>query len=217
MTNTHNWIAAAAAIFLLSEAWVPSASAADGACHGPGVHLQVLGSGGPELGDQRASSGYLVWQDGRARVLVDMGAGSLLNFERAGGRIEDLDAILLSHLHVDHAADLPALVKASYFSGRRRDLPVYGPTGNRLMPATSAFLDALFKDGEGAYRYLGSYLTGEDDYRLYAVEVSADNKGERPIFERAGVVSHASPRSRSRVISYRTRQFVPDYSASISS
>ena len=192
-TKTHNWIAAAAAIFLLSDAWLASASAADGACYGPGVHLQVLGSGGPELDDQRASSGYLVWQDGRARVLVDMGAGSLLNFERAGGRIEDLDAILLSHLHVDHAADLPALVKASYFSGRRRDLPVYGPTGNRLMPATAAFLDALFKDGEGAYRYLGSYLTGEDDYRLYAVEVSADNKDERPIFEQAGMRFSAVP------------------------
>ena len=49
-------------------------------CQGKGVWLQVLGSGGPEITDQRASSGYLVWHNGKARVLVDMGGGSLLRF-----------------------------------------------------------------------------------------------------------------------------------------
>ena len=45
-------------------------------CNGHGVQMQVLGSGGPELEDKRASSSYLVWQDGRPRVLVDAGGGS---------------------------------------------------------------------------------------------------------------------------------------------
>ena len=38
---------------------------------GRGLVLQVLGSGGPVADDDRASSAYLVWHDGRARVLVD--------------------------------------------------------------------------------------------------------------------------------------------------
>lgn len=45
------------------------------ACETGRVGLVVLGSGGPEVGDGRASSGYLVRLDGVGRVLVDAGAG----------------------------------------------------------------------------------------------------------------------------------------------
>ena len=109
-------------------------------CKQQGIWLQVLGSGGPELDDKRASSGYLIWKDGKARVLVDMGAGSLLRFEQSGAALNDLDVILMSHFHVDHSNDLPALIKASYFTGRQRHLPLYGPTGNQLMPSATRFV-----------------------------------------------------------------------------
>ena len=36
-----------------------------------GVAVQVLGSGGREIGDKRASSAYLVWENGLARALID--------------------------------------------------------------------------------------------------------------------------------------------------
>jgi len=160
---------------LLLLAGLPPASPA-ASCTDPGVHLQVLGAGGPELDDGRASSGYLLWQDGRARVLVDMGAGSLLRFEQGGARVEDLDVVLLSHLHVDHSADLPALIKGSYFSSRLRDLPLFGPTGNRLMPGTVAFVHDLFGARHGAFRYLSDYLDGGEAYRLRPAEVPADGR-----------------------------------------
>ena len=35
-----------------------------------GVALQVLGSGGPIADDGRASSSYIVWIDGKSRVLM---------------------------------------------------------------------------------------------------------------------------------------------------
>ena len=188
------WNYIAGAVFVLLGMLSPDfALAVSDGCQAPGIHLQVLGSGGPELGDRRASSGYLVWQDGKARVLVDMGAGSLLRFEQAGARIEDLEAILLTHLHVDHSADLPALIKASYFSGRTTDLTVYGPTGNRLMPATDAFLQALFGSEQGAFRYLGSYLTGQDDYRLLGVDVPAQGKQPQRVFDQTGLRFTAVP------------------------
>ena len=57
-------------------------------CGGEGVAVQVLGSGGPELQDKRASSSYLVWQDGQARVLVDAGIdeGNIRERNGAAGR-----------------------------------------------------------------------------------------------------------------------------------
>jgi len=137
-------------------------------CSAGRLQVLVLGSGGPELDDGRASTGYLVYLDGRGRLLVDFGSGAAHNFERAGARIEDLDAVLFTHLHVDHSADLPALVKASYFTGRDRDLPVYGPAGNDLMPSPDAWLAALFAEPAGAWHYLSEYLDTDQksDYKL---------------------------------------------------
>ena len=92
-----------------------------------GVAVQVLGSGGPAADDERASSAYLVWLDGRARVLVDAGGGAFLRFGEAGARFEDLDIVALSHFHADHSVDVPALMKSGYFSDRQRPLGVAGP------------------------------------------------------------------------------------------
>ncbi|OZA12850.1 MAG: hypothetical protein B7X94_03275, partial [Hydrogenophilales bacterium 17-62-8] len=80
-----------------------SATAAP-SCGGTGVALQVLGSGGPEAADKRASSGYLLWQDGRARLLVDAGGGVKLRFGEAGASMVDLDAVAFTHFHADHAS-----------------------------------------------------------------------------------------------------------------
>jgi Metallo-beta-lactamase superfamily len=77
-------------------------------CGGEGVAVQVLGSGRPELQDKRASSSYLVWQEGQARVLVDAGGGSALRFGESGAKMSQLDVILFSHFHVDHSADFRA-------------------------------------------------------------------------------------------------------------
>jgi len=89
----------------------------------PKVTLQVLGSSSPEMGDKRASSGYIVWVDGKSRVLIDFGGGASLRFEESGAKIQELDVILLTHLHIDHTADIPALLKSGFFVDRRRDLP----------------------------------------------------------------------------------------------
>ena len=89
--------------FFLSCGLLPSAAAQS--CGAQGVAVQVLGSGGPELQDKRASSSYLVWEDGRARALVDAGGGSALRFGESGAQMSQLDVILFSHFHVDHSGD----------------------------------------------------------------------------------------------------------------
>ena len=120
--------------------------------------MQVLGSGGPELQDKRASSSYLVWENGRARVLVDAGGGSALRFGESGAQMSHLDVILFTHFHVDHSADFSALIKSSWFEDRKRPLPIYGPEGNDFMPSTTEFVSDFFGEKHGAYRYLSELL-----------------------------------------------------------
>lgn len=141
-----------------------------------GVALQVLGSGGPIADDARASTGYLVWLDGRARLLVDAGGGVFLRFGEAGARFADLDGIALSHLHTDHSAALPALLKSGYFAGRERTLPLAGPAGNGRFPGIGPFVTALLGEDTGAYAYLSGYLGGSSRLpRLDVREVAIDD------------------------------------------
>ncbi len=143
----------------LFSLWLVSgAAAAD--CPGSRLAVQVLGSGGPIADDDRASSGYLLWLDGRSRLLVDAGGGVFLRFGEAGASMEDLDWIAITHLHTDHVADLPALLKGGFFSDRRRPLPVSGPTGSGLFPAMDAFMRGLFDAQQGVFRYLSGFLDG---------------------------------------------------------
>jgi len=161
-------------------------------CSAQGTWLQVLGSGGPEIDDGRASSGYLVWQDGHARVLVDMGSGSLFRFEQSQAALNDLELILLTHLHVDHSNDLPALIKSSFFTGRDRDVPIYGPTGNHLMPSMTEFIERLFGT-EGAFRYLNDYVGGSGRYRVVSSDVDAAAMAKQVVFENDRLTVSAIP------------------------
>jgi ribonuclease BN (tRNA processing enzyme) len=98
------------------------------------IRLTVLGACGTYPSAGRACSGYLleaISGGRRARVWVDTGSGTLANLLRYTS-LPELDAIWLSHLHVDHSSDLPV----TYYALRYGDLdpstppvPVYGPSG----------------------------------------------------------------------------------------
>lgn len=183
----------AAAVVLAAIGSLSDLAHAGTACTGHGVELQVLGSGGPEVQDKRASSSYLIWRDGKARVLIDAGGGAALRFGESGARIEDLKVILLSHLHVDHTGDLPALFMSSYFGERVSPLPLFGPVGSRDFPATTVFIADLFDPVRGMYRYLGSYLSGHDDgYRLQAHDVRLAAREIRKVSSAEGIIISAT-------------------------
>jgi ribonuclease BN (tRNA processing enzyme) len=154
-----------AAVLLASN---PSSSTAQ-SCGASGIAVQVLGSGGPESQDKRASTSYLVWDNGIARVILDAGGGSALRFGESGAQMSMVDVFLFSHFHVDHSSDFPALVFSSWFEDRNRPLPVYGPSGNEYMPSTTEFIRDLFNDPHGAWRYL-SDLTGPAKAGTYTLE-----------------------------------------------
>ncbi len=128
--------------------------------------MLVLGSGGPRV-SKRASVGNLVLVDGKARVLVDAGPGTFVRAGESGVDLSALDTVLLTHLHVDHSAELPGFVKNRGLDGNGTvRMRVLGPTGNALFPATTVFVDGLFGP-RGLYRYLRDFgsemrVTGED-------------------------------------------------------
>jgi ribonuclease BN (tRNA processing enzyme) len=179
------WLAVSASVCLLCLVVRPVAAQS---CGSQGVAVQVLGSGGPELQDKRASSSYLVWVDGQAKALVDAGGGSALRFGESGATMSQLDVILFSHLHVDHSGDFPVLVKSSWFEDRKRPLPVYGPPRNEYFPSTTEFVYDFFGDKRGAYRYLSELLVPEEEgsYKLQPHNVAA-NSSPVTVFSKGGL------------------------------
>jgi ribonuclease BN (tRNA processing enzyme) len=128
-------------------------------CETTGMAVQLLGSGGPRLNRDRASTGYLVWLGGQAKILVDAGGGTFLRFGQSGARLEDLSLIAISHLHPDHVSDLPALLWLSNLA-RKEPLPIAGPSGGEVTPDFPTFLSRLFDEKAGAFPLLGGTLDG---------------------------------------------------------
>jgi len=125
------------------------------------VKLHILGSGGPEL-QNSASTSYLLSVDEKAKILIDVGSGSIENFSRVDAKIEDLEAILITHTHIDHINDLSAFIKAGYFTSRSKTLPIIGPFGSSIMPSIEEYLHRLFGK-KGAYSYMQDVLTKNSD------------------------------------------------------
>ena len=176
-------------ILLLLCGFSPSAAAQS--CGSQGIAVQVLGSGGPELQDKRASSSYLLWEDGQAKAVIDAGGGSALRFGESGAQMSQPDVLLFTHFHVDHTADFAALIKSSWFEDRSRPLPIYGPPGNDFMPSTEKFVYDLFGD-KGAYGYLSELLVPNEQgsYKMQPHNVTASST-PLPVFHNETLAASA--------------------------
>jgi ribonuclease BN (tRNA processing enzyme) len=175
-----------------------SAAASQQVCSEAPVAVQVLGSGGPFSRDGRASSSYLVWIDGRARVMVDVGGGAFVRFGESGARLEDLSLLAVSHFHPDHVADLPALLWMSQLI-RTTPLPFAGPSGDDRFPGARAILGRLFGGDDGAFPQMSGVLDGGSPaVVLEPIEIDVQ-AGPAAIFEsedlrvRAIAVPHEPP------------------------
>ncbi len=89
------------------------------------LDLTVLGCAGSHTGVGRMCSGYLIEAAGK-RILLDAGNGSTGNLQREC-RVRDLDAIVISHRHVDHCIDLIGCYYNLRFDPERsgRRMPLY--------------------------------------------------------------------------------------------
>jgi ribonuclease BN (tRNA processing enzyme) len=128
----------------------------------PGLDLLVLGSGGPGAAG-RAASSYLVLIDGTPRILMDAGPGSFARLGEAQVSLANTDTVLLTHLHIDHAGELPGLFKARAVSAAGPIVfNVWGPAGSpgqhqdAYFPSTSQLMRLMFGP-KGAYAYLRDF------------------------------------------------------------
>jgi ribonuclease BN (tRNA processing enzyme) len=78
-----------------------------------------------------------------SRFLIDCGASSLIAMRRFGVEPNDIDAILICHLHGDHFGGLPFFIlDAQLVSKRARPLTIAGPPG--IEPRVREAMEALF-------------------------------------------------------------------------
>jgi ribonuclease BN (tRNA processing enzyme) len=93
------------------------------------MRLTVLGCAGSFPGPESACSAYLVEADG-FRLMLDFGTGSLSAMQRYAS-LTAVDAILLTHLHIDHTQDACGYVVVRRYApdGPLPRLPLYAPAG----------------------------------------------------------------------------------------
>jgi ribonuclease BN (tRNA processing enzyme) len=97
------------------------------------MRITVVGCWGGYPKVNEASSGYLLGHDG-FQLLLDCGSGILSKLQKFINPME-LDAVILSHYHSDHIADIGVLQHARLIQGllgKQADpLPIYGHSFNQ--------------------------------------------------------------------------------------
>ena len=183
-------------------------------CAAGAATVQILGSGGPAVNPERASASYLLWINGQARMLLDMGGGAYLRFGQSGAKTSDLALVAISHLHPDHVSDLPAFLWLSH-TVRTEPLPIVGPsagkdaagpTGNDVAPDFQTFLARLFDEKSGAFQVLGGALGGKGNgVRLNASTVDVLKGEPTTVFEGQGlkVTALGIPHANMPTLAYR--------------
>lgn len=92
------------------------------------MKITTIGWWGAYPGANGATSGYLLESEG-VSVLIDCGSGVLAQLQNYI-KLQSLDAVVLSHYHWDHVADIGCLQYAARIlidlGKRKKSLPIYG-------------------------------------------------------------------------------------------
>src|ERR1700736_930406 len=104
------------------------------------IEVTLLGTGSPIPDARRAGPSTLVRAGGQT-FLIDCGRGVQQRMTAAGIGANALSALLLTHLHSDHIADLGDLLITRWVTTftEQTPLPIIGP------PGTAAVVDAMLK------------------------------------------------------------------------
>ena len=95
------------------------------------MKVTVVGSGDAFGSDGRSHTCFRLDVLNRC-VLVDFGASAIVAWQRLKLDLDDIDAVVLTHLHGDHFGGLPFLLLQRQFERRRnKPLHIFGPPGAR--------------------------------------------------------------------------------------
>ena len=144
------------------------------------VTVQFLGSGDAFGSGGRFQACILVRADA-GHVVLDGGASSLIAMKRFGVDPNEVDAVVLSHLHGDHFGGLPFLILDGQFSRRTRPLTVAGPPG--VEERVRAAMEVLFPGSSTTARRFGLEFVELEERREHSLG---------PLSVTAYAVEHAS-------------------------
>lgn len=103
------------------------------------MRVTLLGTGGAWPDADRSAPAFLV-QHEDVPFLVDCGGGTCHQLMKVNVPPPTLSHILLTHCHIDHCVEFPALVFGAYLTGKKDPFYVFGPSG------TEHFTTSVFRD-----------------------------------------------------------------------
>ena len=117
------------------------------------MKVTFLGTGVAVPFENRAQSSMLIEDEG-TNILIDAGIGCYHRLEEIGTGIDEIEAICITHHHLDHNGDVLNILKARWLL-ECDSLTIFGPPGSK------AFFESLLE----AYPYLRGKLRFSVDER----------------------------------------------------
>jgi ribonuclease Z len=156
------------------------------------MRVTILGSGDPFVKKGQASASVLVEVGNEERdvFLLDLGSGSLANFNGLGLPVTSTTKVFLSHLHADHVGDMPTLLWSLAKSGRRDPVEVWGPAGEYRPLGTRSYMEHI----EAAHAWDMESMCGhpgQSGAHAITTEVPFDKTAN--VYERNGVTVTSFP------------------------
>jgi phosphoribosyl 1,2-cyclic phosphodiesterase len=94
------------------------------------MKLTFMGTAGARfmVAKQLAASGGLYIEDGNTRISLDPGPGAIVQYAKRKVDLTRLDAIVISHRHLDHSNDVNVMIEAMTDGGFRHRGRLYCPS-----------------------------------------------------------------------------------------
>jgi ribonuclease BN (tRNA processing enzyme) len=136
------------------------------------MELIILGSGTGVPSLKRGSPAALIKTDEQS-ILLDSGSGTVARMLHAGVTYKDLDAVLYTHIHPDHSADLVPLIFACKYEEdpREKDLLIIGGRGFRDYFEGLRWLYGSWIEPQTFRIHIREVLT--DEVKIGALQVTA--------------------------------------------
>jgi ribonuclease BN (tRNA processing enzyme) len=172
------------------------------------MKLVLLGTqGGPNFNLLRGEAANVLVVDERL-YLIDCGYGALAALVRAGLKYTFVDQVFLTHLHDDHAADLPSLIGHQWTDGRITPVGVHGPAGTERLVAAALDFNAVNEeirlvDEARSVRLRDLFRANDAAAGSEPVEIYSDERLEVTAVENTHYPEESKARMPHRSLSYR--------------